>query len=98
MRSLNRHPLAVFGTLLSFWYLPELTFCQTGSSNNAPFGYVDQVSNDNGGNPVVQNGYLVVRGWAADLEDGSITNVVISIDGNIIGNAWTGFPRPDVSS
>ena len=71
----------------------------TVTTNTLPFGNLDIAGS--AANPanetLAQFSNLFASGWVADLEDG-VPGVQILIDGNVVGTATTGDPRPDVAS
>src|SRR5664280_1486861 len=66
----------------------------------APFGSVDQVVDSSTGSTTVSHAdNLLVRGWAADIQDNApVKQVQILVDGTAIGNATLGGARPDVAT
>jgi subtilase family serine protease len=65
-----------------------------------PVGNLDAtVDNKTGSTTVSQNDSLLVRGWVADLIDGSpLGNVKVYVDGNLFGTPTLGLSRTDVAS
>jgi len=61
------------------------------SINQAPFGEIDMP-----GPAQPMDGVFPVTGWA--LDDGVVTKVEVLVDGQVIGQANTGMPRPDVEN
>src|SRR5664280_1797179 len=66
----------------------------------APFGSVDQAADSSNGSTTVSHAdNLLVRGWAADIQDNApVKPVLIMVDGTAIGNATLGGSRPDVAT
>jgi hypothetical protein len=60
-----------------------------GGINQAPFGELEMPGEDQ-----PMNGVFPVTGWA--LDDGSVEDVEILVDGLVVGSAVTGIHRPDV--
>ena len=59
------------------------------NDKNSPKGAVELVK--------LNNNHLRLEGWGADEESGSpLKEIIITIDGEIIGQAVTGFQRPDI--
>ena len=77
-----------------------LNALQISVVNTPPFGFLDvALDPTNNSSTIVQSTNMWVRGWAADLQDGSpVNHVAILIDGSPIGNATLGVARPDVAS
>jgi len=67
----------------------ERTVIVNGSLNQAPFGEIEMP-----GENQPMNGVFPVTGWA--LDDGSIEDVEVLVDGQVIGHAVTGMHRPDI--
>jgi len=65
-----------------------------------PFGHLDDaVDSVTASSTVAQSHSVVVKGWAADLNDGSpLSNVKVYIDGNLAGTPTLGIARPDVAA
>ena len=84
----------------NFGKLARQTATVTVSTNNPPFGYLEQAVNQaNGTSTIPQSGTLYVNGWAADQEDKApVAKVQVKIDGTVVGNATLGQARPDVAS
>jgi N-acetylmuramoyl-L-alanine amidase len=70
--------------------LPVFFKCSDSSADSPSFGFIDIPS------PIMDyvTGNVVMQGWALDFD--SIVAVEIIIDGNYVGQAQYGFPRPDV--
>jgi hypothetical protein len=68
--------------------------------NTPPFGSLDSaVGATTNTSTVPQGTNLVVKGWAADQQDGApVNHVTVLIDGTSVGNATLGFSRPDVAA
>lgn len=64
--------------------------CSDGSLDSPSFGFIDVPS------PIMDyvTGNVVMQGWALDFD--GVVAVEIIIDGNYVGQAQYGFPRPDV--
>jgi len=60
------------------------------SINQAPFGELEMP-----GENQPMNGIFPVTGWA--LDDGSIEDIEVMVDGLVVGGAVTGIHRPDVA-
>jgi hypothetical protein len=68
----------------------DRSFTVDGTLNQAPIGELELPGE---GQPM--NGVFPVTGWA--LDDGSIEDVEILIDGLVVGGAETGIHRPDIA-
>lgn len=69
------------------------TLCPTvPASNNVPFGFLDSPAPNE-----TISGTFNIYGWALD-DDGPIDRVEIYLDGEYIGDAHYGDPRPDVAN
>lgn len=71
----------------------------SSSGGTPPFGVIDFAGNSGQTNASIPQGELLyARGWAADAEDGSPAQVVLTIDGHPAGQATLGLSRPDVAN
>lgn len=70
------------------------------NGTSAPFGNIDQaVDNSTSSTTVSQADSLLVRGWAADPQDGApLSNVTVEVDGTPIGTPTLGLSRPDIAA
>ena len=100
---LSENPLAIDPELLRNTYVlmtmvgGNVEWCAPGSETlcpaaSTPFGYLDNPSE---GQTIF--GTINVFGWALD-DSGPIDRVEIYLDGEYIGNAVYGDPRPDVAN
>ncbi|HEX7420642.1 MAG TPA: hypothetical protein VF505_12195 [Thermoanaerobaculia bacterium] len=70
--------------------LPVFFKCADSSLDSPSFGFIDIPS------PIMDylTGNVVFQGWALDFD--GVTAVEIIVDGDYVGQAQYGFPRPDV--
>lgn len=70
--------------------IPVTFTCDQNSSNEASFGDIDVPRNG-----LIYTNVMTTTGWALDWE--GVKQVFILVDGNFVGVANFGFPRPDVT-
>ncbi|MGO9775296.1 MAG: Ig-like domain repeat protein [Terracidiphilus sp.] len=65
-----------------------------------PIGNLDAAADSTTGSTTIpQSDSLLVRGWVADPVDGApLSNVMVYIDGSLIGTPTLGLARPDVAA
>src|SRR5260370_3013459 len=62
-------------------------------------GCVDMAGDANGNGTMTKGTMLRVAGWAADTATAApVQNVTVFVDGNSVGTATLGAPRPDVAN
>ncbi|MCP4140196.1 MAG: amidohydrolase family protein [Chloroflexi bacterium] len=64
---------------------------ESENGNSIPFGYLDTPAPDE-----KISGTYIIAGWA--LDDAPIDRIELYLDGEYIGDAFYGVPRPDVAS
>ncbi len=70
--------------------IPVTFSCDQNNSNENSFGDIDVPRNG-----LIYSGTMTTTGWALDWE--GVKQVFILVDGNFVGTAVYGIPRPDVS-
>jgi len=69
--------------------IPVTFSCDQDNSNENSFGNIDVPRNG-----LIYSGVMTTTGWALDHE--GVKQVFILVDGNFVGTAFYGIPRPDV--
>jgi len=69
--------------------IPVTFFCDQNNRNESSFGDIDVPARG-----FVYSGVIQTTGWALDWE--GVKTVFIQVDGNLVGAATFGIPRPDV--
>ena len=70
--------------------IPVTFSCDQNNSNENSFGNIDVPRNG-----LIYSGVMTATGWALDFE--GVKQVFILVDGNFVGTAFFGIPRPDVT-
>lgn len=70
--------------------IPVTFSCDQNNSNENSFGDIDVPRNG-----LIYTGVMTTTGWALDWE--GVKQVFVLVDGNFVGTATFGFPRPDVT-
>jgi hypothetical protein len=70
--------------------IPVTFSCDQNNSNENSFGNIDVPRNG-----LIYSGTMTTTGWALDWE--GVKQVFILVDGNFVGTAFYGIPRPDVT-
>jgi hypothetical protein len=70
--------------------IPVTFACDQNNSNENSFGNIDVPRNG-----LIYSGTMTTTGWALDWE--GVKQVFILVDGNFVGTANFGIPRPDVT-
>jgi hypothetical protein len=70
--------------------IPVTFSCDQNNSNENSFGDIDVPRNG-----LIYRGVMTATGWALDWE--GVKQVFILVDGNFVGTAFFGIPRPDVT-
>jgi len=71
--------------------IPVFFTCSENTGGITPFGFIDFPTSFD-----YVTGTVVFRGWALAQSQASLSTVDIFVDGNSLGLAQIGFPRPDV--
>ena len=71
--------------------IPVFFQCVSDNNDFPSQGFIDSPTNYD-----YLKGNAVFQGWAVD-EDSGVAAVTMFIDGNVVGNAQIGLPRPDVA-
>ncbi len=80
-----------FGNVANIAEIPVAFFCDENTGNEGSFGFIDHPDNGE-----LVDGITALDGWVLDAE--GISEVQIWLDGQFVGDAVFGLPRPDVSS
>ncbi|MFY9819732.1 MAG: hypothetical protein WAM82_00010 [Thermoanaerobaculia bacterium] len=70
--------------------IPVTFTCDQDNSNESSFGDIDVPRNG-----LIYSGVMTTTGWALDFD--GVSQVFILVDGNFVGTAFYGIPRPDVT-
>ncbi|HXO18574.1 MAG TPA: hypothetical protein VOA87_01485 [Thermoanaerobaculia bacterium] len=92
----GHHTLAIragdfFGTVTEISEIPVTFSCDDFIGNDGGLGAIDTPANG-----LLYSGVVQTTGWGLDFQ--GVAAITILLDGNTIGSAVYGFPRPGVSS
>ena len=80
-----------YGNVANIAEIPVAFFCDENTGNEGSFGFIDHPDNGE-----LIDGIKDIYGWVLDAE--GVAEVQIWLDGQWVGDAAFGLPRPDVSS
>ena len=80
-----------YGNVANIAEIPVAFFCDENTGNEGSFGFIDHPDNGE-----LIHGIKDIYGWVLDGE--GVAEVQIWLDGQWVGDAAFGLPRPDVSS
>lgn len=80
-----------YGNVANIAEIPVAFFCDENTGNEGSFGFIDHPDNGE-----LIDGIKDIYGWVLDGE--GVAEVQIWLDGQWVGDAAFGLPRPDVSS